>query len=82
MRRTARLRWSSETSPSSTAFFSRAPKYSPVGISMSSPASSEAPVLCVAPQSDITQPVKPHSSRSSVVSRSVFSHEKAPLTEL
>ena len=47
------------TSPLSTAFLSASPKKPLPGISWSSPARAALTVLCVPPQSDITQPLKP-----------------------
>ena len=41
----------------------------PPGISWSNPARTEFAVLCVAPQSDMTQPLKPHSFLSTSFNR-------------
>ena len=49
---------------------------------MSSPAFADATVECVAPQSDMTKPVKPICLRSAVVSVSGFSHAYTLLMRL
>ena len=53
------------TFPSDTACLSGSPKYcgGAACISMSMPAIAESTVLCVAPQSEVTKPVKPQSRR-------------------
>ena len=49
------------------------------GISSSSPALSASTRLFIAPQSDITSPLKPHSSRRTLLRSQLFSHEYVPL---
>ena len=63
-----------DTCPLAIAVPSADPKYVAEPISMSRPALAALTVECVAPQSDITNPVKPIWSRSAVVRVSGLSH--------
>jgi hypothetical protein len=83
MRATAASSRRSSSSPARTAATIRVslrPRFG--GISRSSPAASAATRSSTAPQSDITSPSKPHSSRSTSVSSHGFSDAQTPLTLL
>src|SRR3954447_21790813 len=62
--RTISSRRDAGTSPDRTAALSASPKNCPLGISTSRPALAALAVLCVAPQSETTNPAKFHMSRS------------------
>ena len=73
---------SASMSPDSRAATTPAAWAGLAGISRSSPAFSARTRSWTAPQSDTTNPSKPHSPRSTSVSRKWFSLAKTPFTRL